>query len=89
MLVKLSSRGQLVIPKEIREGLMLKPGTELDISLLDGSILLRPVVDKARALAAVDAMYGMFADADLLTALEEEHKQEIERDDARVDWLRS
>lgn len=89
MVVKLSSRGQLVIPKEIRDRLMLQPGTELDMALFGNGILIRPIEDKERALAAIDAMYGLFADTDILATLEAEHKWEIERDERRVEWLRS
>jgi AbrB family looped-hinge helix DNA binding protein len=38
--VKVSSKYQIVIPKEIREELELKPGEELQIYSLDGVIRL-------------------------------------------------
>lgn len=38
--VKVSPKFQVVIPKDIREQLQLKPGEELQIYLLDGSIRL-------------------------------------------------
>jgi len=40
-IVKLSPEFQVVIPETIRESLNLKPGQRLQISVLDGSILLR------------------------------------------------
>jgi AbrB family looped-hinge helix DNA binding protein len=39
--VKVSPKFQVVIPKEIREQLGLKPGQELSIYVVDGSIRLR------------------------------------------------
>jgi AbrB family looped-hinge helix DNA binding protein len=39
--VKLSPKFQFVIPKKIREELHLKPGEELQIFILEGSIRLR------------------------------------------------
>jgi AbrB family looped-hinge helix DNA binding protein len=38
--VKLSSKGQLVIPAEIRRSLSLTAGTELNIALKDGQIVI-------------------------------------------------
>ncbi|MCA9992700.1 MAG: AbrB/MazE/SpoVT family DNA-binding domain-containing protein [Ardenticatenaceae bacterium] len=74
MLVKLSSKGQLVIPKEIRSRLRLDAGTRLHIrTTADGNILLEPVPHNV-----LDLLFGKFADADLLTDLEREHQQEME-----------
>jgi len=39
--VKVSPKFQVVIPKEIREQLGLKPGQELSMYVVDGSIRLR------------------------------------------------
>ena len=38
--VKVSPKFQVVIPKEIREQLELKPGEDLQVYILDGSIRL-------------------------------------------------
>ena len=40
--VKVSPKFQVVIPKNVREELQLKPGQELQVYILDGSIRLRP-----------------------------------------------
>jgi AbrB family looped-hinge helix DNA binding protein len=39
--VKVSPKFQVVIPKKLREELQLKPGQELQIYILDGTIRLR------------------------------------------------
>ncbi len=40
--VKVSPKYQVVIPKKFREELQLKPGVELHIYVLDGTIRLSP-----------------------------------------------
>jgi AbrB family looped-hinge helix DNA binding protein len=47
----LSSKGQLVVPKAIRDALGLKPGSEVDFVVLDsGDVVLRPAVEDVRGL---------------------------------------
>jgi AbrB family looped-hinge helix DNA binding protein len=75
MTVKLSSKGQLVIPKPIREALGLKKGTRFHVDVAEGKIILDP--DTA---SPIDALYGKYAEADLLSDLEEEHRQELQHD---------
>jgi AbrB family looped-hinge helix DNA binding protein len=41
-IVKVSPKYQVVIPKEVREQLQLKPGVELNVYVLDGTIRLSP-----------------------------------------------
>lgn len=78
MLVRLSSKGQLVIPGAVRRALRLLPGTELKLEVVDKKIVLAPV-DTA---SPIDALYGRFAGHDLLGDLEQEHRDEIERERA-------
>lgn len=77
MLVRLSSKGQLVIPRAVREALGLRVGTQFHVQITEGKITLEPLV----ALPA-DALYGKYATADFLTDLEAEHQQEIEGEEA-------
>jgi AbrB family looped-hinge helix DNA binding protein len=42
--VRLSSKGQVVIPSEVREALGLRKGSELIVRLEGGRIILEPVV---------------------------------------------
>ncbi len=52
----LTSKGQLVIPKEIREYMRLEPGDRLDFVVRDdGEVVIRPVV------ADVTALRGLLA----------------------------
>ena len=72
MLVQLSSKGQLVIPKPIREALNLRAGTRFHVQVDEDKIILEPITP-----SIVDALYGRYADEDLLEALEAEHRQEL------------
>lgn len=48
---RLTSKGQLVIPKEIREHMQLQPGDQLDFMVRDdGEVVIRPVVADVTAL---------------------------------------
>lgn len=74
--VKLSSKGQFVIPGAVRRALRLMPGAELRLEVVERQIVLEPVADPS----PVNALYGRFAGRDLLSDLEQEHRQEIERE---------
>ena len=57
--VTLSSKGQLVIPKAVREHAHLAPGSQFSVSYVDGEIRLRPL---ARAQAvSLDEVAGCLA----------------------------
>lgn len=77
-LVKLSSKGQLVVPKNIRKALGLTTGTTLKIIPKGGKILLEPV-----ATSMIDRLYGKFSDENLLDDLEADHRQELRHDQGR------
>ena len=40
--VTLSSKGQVTIPKEMREALNLQPGDQLIYSIIDGEVIITP-----------------------------------------------
>ncbi len=73
MLVKLSSKGQLIIPKSIRRTLGLQTGGQLHIHVTEEhTIVLKPI----QALT-IDAVYGKYPDTDFLADLAAEHQMEI------------
>jgi len=77
MLARLSSKGQLVIPKAVRRALGLEAGTRFHVQLKDGKIVLEPV-----QTSPIGALYGKYPDANLLADLEREHQQEISHETA-------
>lgn len=74
-LVKLSSKGQLVLPKQIRTALGIAPGTILKIARRGRKIFVEPVTT-----SMIDRLYGKYLGEKLLTDLEAEHRQEIRRE---------
>jgi len=78
MLARLSTKGQVVIPKAVRKALGLRRGTQFRVELKEGKIILEPM-----GASPSDVLCGKYAGADFLTALEEEHRQEI-RDEASI-----
>ena len=76
MLAKLSSKGQLVIPKSVRRSMGLQPGAMLRIEVVEDKITLEPVA----AISPIEVLFGKYAGATMLDELEDEHRQEI-RDD--------
>lgn len=57
--VTLSSKGQLVIPKDLRRSAKLQPGDRLAVSYVEGEIRLRPL--PALAASSLDAVAGCLA----------------------------
>jgi antitoxin PrlF len=87
MNVKLSSKGQLVIPKKIREALNLQPGTEFDVELINGKILLNPIVDKENLEQIIKELQELAKGSNLLDALAEERRWELEKEHRREQSL--
>jgi AbrB family looped-hinge helix DNA binding protein len=79
MFAKLSSKGQLVIPRQVRRALGLVPGMRLSVRVEDGRIVLEPVRS-----GIADSLYGCYRDADLLGTLEAEHRAELAADGREV-----
>jgi len=78
----ISSKGQIAIPKSVRERLDLKPGTQVEIELKGESLVMRKLVSGFPEWRTMQGMVG--AGPSLTQALEEEHRAEMERDDARL-----
>jgi AbrB family looped-hinge helix DNA binding protein len=77
---RLTSKGQVVIPKPVRERLRWTAGTRLAVEEVgDGTVRLAPM----RAIDPIDSLYGCLKDhpRDPLAELEAEHRAEIERDE--------
>ena len=77
VLVRLSSMGQLVIPKSVRQELGLEPGDQFHLEIEQDRLVLEPVTR-----SAIDQLYARFAESDMLGDLESEHRREMERDRA-------
>jgi len=79
VLARLSSKGQLVIPKAIRQDLGLQAGMQFHIRVKEGTILLEPITP-----SPIDALYGKYPDVDFLTEMETEHRQEMRREEGTI-----
>lgn len=73
---RVGPKGQVVIPKAMRDELGIEPGDEVDFELVGESVLIKPV-------RSFDSLRGMFAGASLLEMLEAEHRAEMEKDERR------
>jgi AbrB family looped-hinge helix DNA binding protein len=71
MLIRLSSKGRLVIPKALRESLRLQNNNLFRVQVKDGKIILEPLSKEV-----VNRLRGKNAGHNLLNALEDEHRQE-------------
>jgi AbrB family looped-hinge helix DNA binding protein len=76
MLVTLTSKGQLVIPKPVREALNLSTGDQFRVHIVEGKIVL----ELLGGGSLVDRLYGKLAGDDLLSDLEEEHRLELDHE---------
>lgn len=74
MKTKVSAKGQVVIPREARELLHLKEGTELEVEVRGSELVLH----KASA-GSWRSWRGRFKGLDLAGALEAEHRDEARR----------
>lgn len=74
-IVRLSSKGQLVLPKDVRDRISATTGTLLEVEVREGLVVLRPM-----APSALSMVHGKYRDTPLLEALEAEHQEELTRD---------
>jgi len=78
----ISSKGQIAIPKAVRERLNLKAGTEISIDVQGEALVLKRLV---RNHPDWHTMRGMFRGGpDLLSNLTAERAAEIDRDNNRI-----
>jgi len=69
---KISSKGQIVIPKAVRERLKIDSGTYFSVRVEKEDIVLTPM--KA---TPIERLYNRFAGERILDELEKEHADEI------------
>ena len=75
---RLSSKGQVVIPKPIRDDLRLRKRGVLEVWVEDGRIVLAPSPEDDWK-----ALRGTLAGIDAIGDLERDHREEREREQAR------
>ena len=79
---RLTSKGQVVIPRPVREQLRWTSGTQLAVEVIaGGAVRLTPL----EVEDSIDVLYGCLKDLprDPLADLEAEHRAEIEADELR------
>jgi AbrB family looped-hinge helix DNA binding protein len=85
MTYKVGPKGQVVIPKAVRDELGIAPGDEVEVETEDGEVRVRPAPAHTR-------LRGMLAGDDgwdPLGELEAEHRAEVEQDRMSLDeWMR-
>lgn len=78
MTYKVGPKGQVVLPKAIRERLGIAPGDEVLVEEGDDHIEIRKV-------ATIASLRGIFKDGpDMLADLERDHREEIEADERKM-----
>jgi AbrB family looped-hinge helix DNA binding protein len=78
----ISPEGQIAIPKAIRERLSLNPGTEVALEVQGERVVMQRVAPGTRDWRS---MRGMLRNGPSLTqALEEEHREELARENQRL-----
>jgi AbrB family looped-hinge helix DNA binding protein len=79
---RLSSKGQLVLPRNIREQLRLKSGNEFSVEIEGGKIILEPL--SAERSTHWSRWRGACKGESLLDALKTEHQKEMEIDEKNI-----
>ena len=76
----LTSKGQMTIPKEIRDKLELKPGDRVELSVLpDGRVLMTPTVPLASLAGILPKPKRAYTVEDMNTAIAEAVSRKYKR----------
>ncbi len=87
MVVTISSKGQLVIPKKIRQELDLQSGAKVNVELVGNEIILRPVMEEVALNTLIQELRELAQGADLLADLEADRQWELEKEHRREEQL--
>ncbi len=87
MVVTISSKGQLVIPKKIRQELDLQSGAKVNVELVGNEIILRPVMEEVALNTLIQELRELAQGADLLADLEADRQWELEKERRREEQL--
>lgn len=82
--VPVSSKGWVVIPKELRERYGIRPGSKVILTEEKGGITLMPLPEDP-----IEAFQGIFKDYPLVEELLKTRKEEADREELRAGQLRS
>ncbi len=77
MTVRVGPKGQVVLPKHVRDKLAIRPGDDVVVEEVDGEARVRRVEKQT-------PLRGVLKHGDPLGELEAEHHREVERDAART-----
>jgi AbrB family looped-hinge helix DNA binding protein len=82
---KIGAKGQVVIPKEIRDQIGIRPGDEVAFDADGGEVRVRRVTDD-RAVQAnrIKALRGIWNDGGGTDTLREERRREREREERKA-----
>ncbi len=83
---KLTTKGQVVIPKSIREQLRWRSGTRLRVEMVSENAVRLEVVSNGtgrEGADVIDQAFGFLREGDPLRDLEAEHSKEVKDDERR------
>jgi antitoxin PrlF len=81
----MGTKGQVVIPKAIRDEIGISPGDEVDFAADGREVRIRRADDRAAKRERIESLRGVFADTPGMSAaaLEADRREEREREDRR------